>query len=89
MASANELLLLVEAREFSRSGRARQIREDAGISQDELAEVCGVDGATISRWERGLRGPRGAAAITYMRTLRALSKHALREPELAARGADP
>jgi transcriptional regulator with XRE-family HTH domain len=69
-----DLLLLIEARESGRSGRGRRVRELAGITQEELADVCGVDPSAVSRWERGLRAPRGVAAVTYARTLRTLSK---------------
>jgi transcriptional regulator with XRE-family HTH domain len=69
-----DLLLLIEAREAARSGRARRVRELAGVTQEALASVVGVDDSAVSRWERGLRAPRGAAAVAYAKTLRALSK---------------
>lgn len=34
-------------------------REALGMTQEELAEIMGVDAMSVSRWERGLRFPRG------------------------------
>lgn len=31
----------------------KKLREEAGLSQEGLARIIGVAGATISRWERG------------------------------------
>jgi transcriptional regulator with XRE-family HTH domain len=31
----------------------RQRREELGLSQETLGEKIGVDGMTVSRWERG------------------------------------
>ena len=67
------VLLLIEAREAARSGRARRVRVLAGLSQQEVAEACGVDGSAVSRWEAGLRTPHGKAALAYARLLRALA----------------
>jgi transcriptional regulator with XRE-family HTH domain len=74
MSTHDELLLLIEAREAARSGRARRVRELAGVTQGALADVCGVDASAVSRWERGLRAPRGPAAVRYAQTLRVLAK---------------
>ena len=74
MTTHEDLLLLVEARESARSGRARRVRELAGVSQAMLGLAVGVDGSAISRWERGLRAPRGPAAVRYAQTLRVLAK---------------
>ncbi len=41
--------------EFSR--RLRQLREKRGISRRVLAELCGLSGKSISRYERGERTP--------------------------------
>jgi transcriptional regulator with XRE-family HTH domain len=69
-----ELLMLTEARDAARSGRARRIRELAGITQAELGTAVGVDGSTIHRWEHGTRRPSGAPALAYARALQTLSK---------------
>ncbi|MGE4050186.1 MAG: helix-turn-helix domain-containing protein [Piscinibacter sp.] len=46
--------------------RAR--REARGLSQEEAAELLGVDKDTLSRWERGLNRPRGVAAIDALKS---------------------
>lgn len=43
----------------------RLLRERAHLSQAELAEALGVARSTVSRWEAGLRGPRGVKAAAY------------------------
>lgn len=35
------------------SERLYELRKSAGLSQDELAEKCGVSRQTVSKWERG------------------------------------
>jgi DNA-binding transcriptional regulator YiaG len=45
--------------------RRRQIRENAGVSQRELAGVLGVSVMAVNRWERGLTKPRGRYAAAY------------------------
>lgn len=37
----------------------RQFRDRNGLTQDDLGERVGVAAATISRWEKGRREPRG------------------------------
>ena len=39
--------------------RLRQLREERGLSQAQLAKVFGVDSCTVSIWERGVRLPKG------------------------------
>jgi transcriptional regulator with XRE-family HTH domain len=48
----------------------REIREDAGITQLELAEVLGVSRAALSRWESGNREPSRRFATEYAAVLR-------------------
>ena len=74
MNSANDLGLLIEAREAAKTGRAEQIRTAAGLSQAEVASALGVSAACISRWESGDRRPRGPAAIAYGRLLQDLDR---------------
>jgi DNA-binding transcriptional regulator YiaG len=64
-----EALLLVRARRAVEDGSARRIREAAGLSQSEVARICGVTPAAVARWEQNERRPRGAAAIVYARLL--------------------
>ena len=44
------------------SERLRQLRTQKGISQQELADVIGVNKVTISGYERGIRRPAGEGA---------------------------
>jgi DNA-binding XRE family transcriptional regulator len=44
---------------------ARVIREQAGVSQAELAAILGVDRSAISRWEAGIRIPRSGVIGRY------------------------
>lgn len=39
----------------------RQIREGAGLTQAQLAQIAGVTGKAVSMWEIGLRAPRMGA----------------------------
>lgn len=38
-------------------GRLKKLRIDAGLSQEDLAEITGVNQATVGRWERGKNNP--------------------------------
>ena len=73
---------LVEASKRRRSlpnpAVARELRERAGISQDELAYVVGVSGAAVSRWESGKRTPTGRRLDRYVDVLAALAQELTR-----------
>ena len=56
------------------NGAARAIREAAGLSLGEAGKAAGLHKATIHRYERGLRRPRGAAAAKYLALLDELSR---------------
>lgn len=45
----------------------RQLRERAGLSQDELARHIGVTGKTVSNWERGIS--LASLTVPQMKTL--------------------
>lgn len=60
---------LSRVRRLAVTGAARALRENAGLSLSEVALDSGVHKTTISRWERGLRRPRGEAAARYLRVL--------------------
>jgi transcriptional regulator with XRE-family HTH domain len=69
-----ELVDLVEGRRRAKSGEGRRLRLQAGLSVRELAEVLGVDGSTLDRWERGDTKPRGPAATRYQHVLDTLAE---------------
>lgn len=54
--------------------RRREIRERRGLSQEDLAEVLGVTGAAVSRWETGARQPAGQHLVDYCELLQALDQ---------------
>jgi|GEM_PF-3048136 len=66
-----DLGTLSRARELAASGRGRAIREAAGLRANEVAAdpFVNVSSSTISLWERGLRVPRGRAAVGWVRLL--------------------
>jgi DNA-binding transcriptional regulator YiaG len=74
VAALDPISKLIEVRAAVRSGRARQLREEAGVSQAEVAAAVGVTRACVSRWEAGARKPTGAAAQRYARLLDLLDK---------------
>lgn len=49
----------------------RRLRERLGVSQVELARRLGVDGISVSRWERGVTRPSRLAirALDHLRRL--------------------
>jgi DNA-binding XRE family transcriptional regulator len=50
-----DLILLRQVRADAKSGRAREVRMDAGVTQSELGAATGVHQATIALWELGHR----------------------------------
>jgi DNA-binding transcriptional regulator YiaG len=48
---------------------ARAIRDEAGVSQQAIADELGVGRVTIARWELGTRVPRGELRLAYIRVL--------------------
>ena len=48
----------------------RDLRERAGLSQEELAELCELDRTEISLLERGLRFPRLDTLVRLSRGLK-------------------
>jgi DNA-binding transcriptional regulator YiaG len=60
---------VLEVCDWIESGRARELRERAGLTQQEIAQVCNVSQGAVLRWERAERRPRGVNAIAYHRVL--------------------
>lgn len=64
---------VLEVCEWIETGRARELRERAGLTQKEVAESCEVTQAAVFRWERNERRPRGRNALAYHRVLSRLA----------------
>jgi transcriptional regulator with XRE-family HTH domain len=60
---------LMRARRLAESGMARSIRLAADLSIEEVAGASDAGISSVSRWERGLRRPHGAAAIRWARVM--------------------
>lgn len=69
---AESLVELASVRGLVRTGAARAIRQNAGLSLGEVAGTIGVSAGTILRWETQTRVPHGEAAVAYGRLLRSL-----------------
>ena len=68
--------VLVEVRSRQRlpaPALRRVIRKSVGVSQAAVAEVCGVDRASVSRWESGQRRPSGPRLVAYVGLLEKLA----------------
>jgi transcriptional regulator with XRE-family HTH domain len=63
--NATETLLLVWLRHLMKSGEAKSIREEAGLSVRAAAGAAGISVAGLWRWEAGERVPTGAPALRY------------------------
>jgi transcriptional regulator with XRE-family HTH domain len=77
----SELLLTIEGRDAARSGRGQKLREAAGLSRSELADLAGVSRPAISRWESRRRVPRGDNAVAYARALREIAEELMQPHE--------
>lgn len=50
----------------------RYVRQRAGLTQEEIAEVLGIDRSAVSRYESGQRTPTGPLLDEYASLLRRL-----------------
>jgi DNA-binding transcriptional regulator YiaG len=73
----NHVLLLARVRAEAASGEAERLRKAAQLSIGEVAAACEVDQSTVWRWEKGIRRPRGCAALAYGELIHALREQAL------------
>lgn len=46
-------------------GEIAEIRNELGLTQEELAWIFGVHPQTVSRWERGESGPEAGGAVRF------------------------
>ena len=72
MAENTDVTRLSRARQLTR-GEGRRMREDALVTQRELASAIDVDAATLQRWEAGATRPRSGAALRWLDTLERLT----------------
>jgi transcriptional regulator with XRE-family HTH domain len=85
MDAAEEALAVTRVRSWLRTGRARAIRERAGLSQDDVARAVGTTHPQVSRWESGLYAPARGSALRLALLYDGLEEIA-REEEAAAAG---
>jgi transcriptional regulator with XRE-family HTH domain len=71
-----ELLTIArERRELSGLlSAARLLRDRAGLTQQQLADVLNVSRGAVSRWEAGSREPRGPLLARYLGVLARLAR---------------
>lgn len=70
----DQAILIARARLMLRSGKATELRVRHHLSIGDAARSIGVTTSTLSRWERGLRTPRGPGAQRLAILLRRLSE---------------
>jgi len=63
--TSKNVLQRSRARRRLRPGLARAIRLEARVTLAEISDALDVTEATVSRWERGTRSPRGPVAERY------------------------
>jgi transcriptional regulator with XRE-family HTH domain len=56
----------------------RQLRERAGLSQQDVAAALGVTREAVAQWESGRRSPRPTTAVEYVTLLDRLAREGLR-----------
>ena len=65
IAKGDDLLARIRRRRQFRPALARALRQDAGVSQAEIAATLEIDHSTVCKWEGGQRTPRGELADRY------------------------
>lgn len=79
MTAVEEVFALAQMRADVLSGRARELRELAHLTQAEVARAVRVTQSAVAQWEAGRRLPRGKPAARYADFLWQLDR-ATREP---------
>ena len=64
---------ILQMLEWIGNGEARQIRVRSGLSATQVASALEVTQPAVSRWEMGVRLPRGANARKYADLLHKLN----------------
>lgn len=68
-----DALAAADARRWADDGTARKIREQALLTQADVADQIGVTPAAVAAWEAGRRKPSGLPARRYGELLRHLA----------------
>jgi DNA-binding transcriptional regulator YiaG len=63
---------VAKVRQLFRSGRARKMRERAGLSLREFAAMAGVPASSLQTWEAGQHAPRPEAALAWAKAMEKL-----------------
>jgi transcriptional regulator with XRE-family HTH domain len=62
------------------AGRLRELREQAGLTQEQLAERAGVKRDAVARWERGVREPSWSNVLALCQALSCSCEAFTQEP---------
>ena len=65
MSAIGEAVTLARLRADLASGKAREVRERARLSQADVARAIGVGQPVVANWESGRRTPQREHAIKY------------------------
>lgn len=82
--AATNLDKKLQLRNLIASGEAKRIRENAGITLEDVAGEVGVHYMTVWRWENRHRSPRGEDVTRYLSTLNRIAAAMEREPAVAS-----
>ena len=63
---------MAAVRQLFRSGRAKKMREKAGLSLRELAAMAGVPASSLQTWEAGQHAPRPEACLAWAEAMERL-----------------
>jgi transcriptional regulator with XRE-family HTH domain len=80
-----DMVRIARLRADVQARRVRPVRQNAGLSQREVAAAIQVSPSTIAQWERAARLPHGEAALRYAALLQQLRR--IKRPDGAARAA--
>ena len=58
-----------------------ELRKKKGISQENLADICGLDRTTVSLYERGIRQPTLPSILTLAKGLKMPASEIIAEVE--------
>ncbi len=75
---STQTLQLVQIRRLVKSGKAKRLRQEAGLSLGEAADAAGISVAGLWRWEAGERVPTGDPALRYADFLSKIARSARR-----------